>query len=119
MPCANKYLQRRYQRLWLRRRRAAWIESQGGVCSNCGDPDRLEIHHTDPKAKVTHRIWSWSHARREAELAKCKVLCHDCHVAETRKQYNGRPWASMRPKPAKRASLHSLTINQLLQRQAK
>lgn len=24
-------------------------------------------------------IWSLSAARREAELAKCQVLCHECH----------------------------------------
>lgn len=32
--------------------------------------------------KINHRVWSWAEARREAELAKCQILCHDCHVAK-------------------------------------
>jgi hypothetical protein len=43
----------------------------------------LELDHVDPALKVSHRVWSWARERREAELAKCQVLCHDCHVAKT------------------------------------
>lgn len=49
----------------------------------CGMIEELEIHHIDPTIKVSHRIWSWAPARRNAELAKCEVLCHDCHLKET------------------------------------
>ena len=28
---------------------------------------------------MTHSIWSWSSLRRNAELAKCQVLCRPCH----------------------------------------
>lgn len=41
----------------------------------------LELHHKDPKAKETHRIWSFSAKRRSAEIEKCSVVCHECHVA--------------------------------------
>lgn len=29
---------------------------------------------------MSHKIWSWTAERRNAELAKCKVKCHRCHV---------------------------------------
>ena len=40
--------------------------------------DDLELDHRDPTKKVSHRIWSSSWARIEAEAAKCDVRCHDC-----------------------------------------
>lgn len=70
-----------YQREWIRKRRQAWIESQGSICANCGETNKpFELDHIDPKTKVSHNIWSWSAERREAELAKCQLLCEDCHM---------------------------------------
>lgn len=68
----------------MRRRRASFLA--GKSCEHCGSIDHLEIHHLDPSLKITHSVWSWAKPRREAELAKCAVLCHDCHAEETRKQ---------------------------------
>src|SRR3954451_2471022 len=56
----------------------------GRSCGYCGGTDRLEFHHFDQHAKVDHKVWSWTPARRERELAKCVVLCHDCHVSHHR-----------------------------------
>lgn len=73
-------VKRAYQREWLHRRRQAWAE--GKRCHFCGDeidPDHYHVHHLDPDLKVSHRIWSWSQARLEAELAKCRPACPDCH----------------------------------------
>lgn len=39
------------------------------------------MHHRDPADKVSHRIWTWTAARRDAELAKCEPICKGCHVA--------------------------------------
>lgn len=142
MPYKTKALQRRYQRGWLQRRRREWIASKGGVCRACGGTDRLEAHHIDPRTKISHNVWSWTAERRIAELAKCEVLCHDCHLKETQKQVRERfpirhgTTANYRrgcrcaacrsvavgytkSLPTKRSLLHSLTINQLLQRKAK
>lgn len=65
-----------------KRLRQEWFEANG-PCVRCGSDIDLEVDHIDPKLKVDHRVWSWSAVRREAELAKCQVLCHPCHVDKT------------------------------------
>lgn len=81
MPMANKDAQREYQRQWIARRRVEYFADK--VCAECGTADGLELDHKDPAQKVSHSIWSWSAERRTAELAKCQVLCHDCHWRKT------------------------------------
>ena len=77
MPYADRTTQREYQRRWMASRRAEWFVDK--ACEHCGTTDRLEIHHRDPEKKVAHAIWSWAAEKRLAELAKCVVLCRDCH----------------------------------------
>lgn len=72
---------RAYQREWVRKRREAFFE--GKTCVKCGSTERLELDHIDRSTKVSHNIWSWSESRREVELAKCQVLCYDCHKAKS------------------------------------
>lgn len=74
--------QRAYMRKWMHDRRQAWL-SVHGPCTQCRSRRRLEVHHRDPTQKVDHKVWSWTRERREAELAKCEVLCHRCHVKLT------------------------------------
>lgn len=81
MPLADKTALREYQREWIAERREAFFA--GKSCAECGSTDQLELDHIDPSLKVTHRIWSWSAPRRNAELAKCQVLCADCHLLKT------------------------------------
>jgi|ERR1019366_1002963 5-methylcytosine-specific restriction endonuclease McrA len=76
--------QREYQRAWMADRRRAWLD--GKVCAACGSPDDLEVDHVDPETKVAHAVWSWSSERREAELAKCQVLCEACHQVKTTRE---------------------------------
>lgn len=78
----RKEYQRNYQRTWMKTRRQKWLEVNG-PCRQCGSLERLEIDHIDPRDKVQHRVWSWSHDRMMAELRKCQVLCHECHKAKT------------------------------------
>lgn len=67
-----------------KRRKA--LEHLGGRCKACGF-DRwlsaLAIHHLDPSEKDPDfgglRSWAWD--RIEVELAKCILLCHNCHAA--------------------------------------
>lgn len=71
--------QREYQREWVAARRARY--TRGHVCVDCGSTDRLELDHRDPSEKVSHRIWSWTATRLEAEIAKCDWRCAACHQA--------------------------------------
>ena len=78
MGYASKRKQREYQRRWIAARRAAWFKVHN-VCSSCGTTSELEIHHLKPELKIDHKVWSWSTKRRDEELAKCVVLCRECH----------------------------------------
>lgn len=77
MPFADRAAKRAYQREWVARRRAEFMQDK--ACAWCSSTDRLELHHADPNKKVHHAIWSWGTARREAEIAKCIVICRACH----------------------------------------
>jgi len=88
MPYKNKAHQRQFQRERNVRLRREWLEAHGPC--KCGSWIDLQVDHIDPAKKVSHRIWSWSKERREAELAKCQPLCLECHKAKTRSQYRQR-----------------------------
>lgn len=81
MPYKDKEKQRQFQREWCAKRRREYFD--GKVCVKCQSPYELELDHINPATKVHHCIWSWSKPRREAELAKCQPLCHDCHVTKS------------------------------------
>jgi hypothetical protein len=78
---ATKEAQREYQRKWMAARRANWFRDK--CCVRCGSKTNLEIDHIDPLTKVSHYVWSWAEERRNAELAKCQVLCRPCHQAKS------------------------------------
>lgn len=86
MPKATREQQREYQREWLRSRRTAWITSRGGACERCGSTEDLEVDHIEPSSKSMNPTMIWSRAAhiREAELAKCQVLCGPCHKSKTK-----------------------------------
>lgn len=88
MPYKDPNKQREYQRDWRAKRRAEWLA--GKSCVDCGSIERLEIDHVDPTRKVSHKLWSWTQARREAELAKCVVRCAECHRERSAEQYSER-----------------------------
>lgn len=67
------------------KRRRDWLR-RNGPCRICGSWENLEVDHIDPDMKVDHKVWAWSVNRRLAELAKCQVLCRDCHKKKTRAQ---------------------------------
>lgn len=81
MPYSSKEQQREYMRKWVAKRRADFFADKS--CVKCGSTDRMELDHIDPEQKVEHRIWSWSNERRKDELAKCQVLCEECHKDKT------------------------------------
>lgn len=81
----NQEERRKYMREWLTRRRDEWISEQGGACVTCGATEDLEIDHIDPaeKERAVAHLWSSTAEVRAAELAKCQVLCKQCHLAKT------------------------------------
>jgi 5-methylcytosine-specific restriction endonuclease McrA len=74
-----------YQRDWKRRRYEEARRLLGGLCRKCGAVIDLEIDHIEPTQKE-HRITDIVSRRlevRAAELAKCQLLCCDCHSDKT------------------------------------
>lgn len=82
MPWKDPEKKKKLDRERVARRRRDWVAANG-PCKECGSKRHLQVDHIDPKKKVDHRIWSWSEDRRETELAKCQVLCRDCHQEKT------------------------------------
>ena len=74
---------RRYQNRWTQHRREIAIDFLGRRCVKCRATENLEIDHIDPATKVSHRIWSWRPARIQAEIAKCRLLCRQCHTEKS------------------------------------
>lgn len=61
-------------------------------CRNCGEwrPECLHFHHRDPRQKEFN-VSEWirngvSLETLKAEIAKCDVLCANCHAIETQNQ---------------------------------
>ena len=80
---------KKYSREWVAKRRAEWF-ALNGPCIQCGSWKRLELDHIDPSLKVANSIWSWTRERQEEEIAKCQILCHECHLKKTARQRRER-----------------------------
>jgi hypothetical protein len=83
MPYKDKRVRNAYNNERNKRNRLEWI-AEHGPCVDCGGTDRLQVDHIDPLTKITHRVWSWSPARRRIELEKCAVRCYECHLTKTK-----------------------------------
>lgn len=93
MPYSDLIQQRKYQAEWMARRRANFFA--GKECVDCGVKRDLTLDHIDPRAKIDHRIWSWSQAKRETEISKCMVRCSHCHDVKTRLNGDNLPQAQI------------------------
>lgn len=78
---ARKEYLKNYQRNWVAKRRADFFVDK--FCLWCGSTEKLELDHIDPSTKIANAIWSWSEPRRLAEISKCQILCHNCHLKKT------------------------------------
>ena len=87
-------------RAFKRSRRADWF-AQNGPCARCGSRDNLELDHIARANKVSHRIFDLGDERREAELTKCQVLCHRCHVTKTNGEMRLKRFFPMQERMAK------------------
>lgn len=86
------YIDRKRRRQPLERRRIAGVVLEylrGHPCTGCreSDPIVLEFNHVDPAAKlgnIGQMIRDCvSKERLAAEIAKCEVLCANCHRTRT------------------------------------
>ena len=71
---------------WRRKVKATLVQEAGGRCVLCGY-DRhvgaLHLHHRDPAKKafsVTQNGGTRALARAREEVAKCVLLCANCHA---------------------------------------
>ena len=68
-----------------KKRRVQWLTDLKKTlcCEICGEhrPACLDFHHTNPNEKDRNisSTLGWSIGRIEREIAKCKVLCSNCH----------------------------------------
>lgn len=76
----QKQYHREYNKMWREKRRQEYFTDK--KCKQCDETDYriLVTHHVNPDTKVKGGMWTWSEKRRNAELAKCIVLCKDCHT---------------------------------------
>jgi hypothetical protein len=86
MPLTEK--EREYQRLHKQRIRQDFIDSRGGGCEWCGvvpEAYGLIVDYADLANKPgwAAKIWRMAKERRDAELAKCIVLCKECYLKHT------------------------------------
>ena len=64
-----------------RKRLRCYIDSFRTKCSMCGESSKccLDFHHIDPKTKERRISYLRSIKKIDAEIAKCIVLCSNCH----------------------------------------
>jgi hypothetical protein len=89
---ANKEVQRaRIKANKIKNREASRelvVEAKSGGCTRCGEKDLrcLDLHHLDAGEKefgVSEAVQrGWTPARVAEEIAKCIVLCANCHRKE-------------------------------------
>jgi hypothetical protein len=71
---------------WRRRTKLRLIKEAGARCILCGYdrcPRALHFHHVDPSTKefgIARYGVTRSIARARAEIAKCVLLCSNCHM---------------------------------------
>lgn len=98
------------------RRKAEAIRSLGGRCAHCGSTHALEFDHIDPVAKlftIARKLAGVSDARLQEELAKCQLLCFDCHLVKTKSEGHGGG------KPGEGSNFAKLTECQVLEIRSK
>jgi hypothetical protein len=69
------------------KRKIKYINERGGGCQKCGynrNYAALCFHHRDPTLKIfeveLNKISCLSQERVNAEVQKCDILCHNCHI---------------------------------------
>ncbi len=65
---------------------------RNGKCAYCSSRNFLEFHHIDPSIKegAVGKMWYDGKTKDEilAEISKCILLCHECHVKVHKQKEN-------------------------------
>ena len=86
MALQDKAAYNEYMRVYMKRRyyekRQIFTDALGGKCEKCGGRNNLEFDHVNPDAKsfTIGKGWSTTDDRLIAEIAKCRLLCKECHT---------------------------------------
>ena len=80
---------REYMRKRYHDRMNAAKEFLGGECVKCESNEKLDLDHIDPSDKsfTIASLHNCSIDKFWLEVKKCQLLCRDCHVAKTRKDF--------------------------------
>ena len=67
-----------------RREKKEWLDSQKVKCARCPETHVacMDFHHRDPSEKdgtLSQKVATWTLERIKTEVAKCDVLCANCH----------------------------------------
>lgn len=67
-----------------RKRKKEWLDAQKVACSRCGFDHvaALEFHHKNPAEKdflLSVAVAHYSLKRIQIEVAKCEIICANCH----------------------------------------
>jgi hypothetical protein len=80
-PIIPEIYDERGKRIWNgAKARRAYLADKS--CQLCGSTDRLQFHHRDPTDRTTDVRFSLSDERLVAEIAKCDLLCKECHAKQ-------------------------------------
>lgn len=81
----NAYMNDYMKQRWAVRREKA-VAALGGCCVECGSSDELHFDHINPETKLfaIAKGSGFSEERFAEELAKCQLLCADCHKRKHR-----------------------------------
>lgn len=87
MPFKNKAEGREYQKIWARNQRKWFWEFKKKLkCLKCGfsHPAALQFHHRENKKYEIGKMIGvrFKHETLMKEIAKCDVLCANCHAIE-------------------------------------
>lgn len=93
MPYANKEVQRQFQRVWKRERKNRLNGLKTKPCTDCGISYPSYVMEWDHlpgfvKVNMLSKMVQASPKRISAEIAKCELVCANCHRERTHRRTN-------------------------------
>ncbi len=88
MPTRNKEVFNRIRNSWVARRREFFNEIKNVPCADCGvryPPYVMQFDHRPGEIKLFTIAKNWQYSKEKilAEIAKCDIVCANCHAERT------------------------------------